>query len=469
MGSNAFSAVCIAAPHSGAGKTTITLGLLAALRGRGLAVQPFKCGPDYIDPGHHSRACGVVSRNLDTWMMGEDAVKASYARAASGADVAVIEGVMGLFDGAYADRIEGSSAHVCKLLGVPVVLVVDAKAMARSIAPLVKGFAAFDPGVRIAGVIANNVSSETHARLLEQALAAAGLPPLLGRLPPKPEWRLPERHLGLIADTETGLGAPWFQALAAGIEQHVDLDRVLRLCRAERPSAALRCPASCPGASSAQPAPRLGIARDAAFHFYYEDNLDLLREAGIELVPFSPLADPELPAALDGLYIGGGFPEMFPRPLADNGRMRESIRAFAAIRPVYAECGGLMYLARTLTDGDGRCCEMCGALPVHTGMGRRAQRLGYMEATTLEAGPLGPRGTVLRGHEFHWSHIVRQDAPLPCAYRVRAARDGVVSETGVRTGPVWASYLHVHLASQPSAARHWAEHLIASRTSRAGC
>jgi cobyrinic acid a,c-diamide synthase len=208
---------------------------------------------------------------------------------------------------------------------------------------------------------------------------------------------------------------------------------------------------------------RIGIARDAAFHFYYEDNLNLLREAGAELVPFSPLADSALPRALDSLYIGGGFPEMFARTLAENVRMRESIRAFAKTGAVYAECGGLMWLGRTLTDGDGRSWEMCGALPVHTGMGKRAQRLGYVEATTLEAGLLGPKGTVLRGHEFHWSSIVREDEATAPAYAVRSARNGEIRATGLCAGQVWASYLHFHFASQPVVARNWVNHLLACR------
>jgi cobyrinic acid a,c-diamide synthase len=204
---------------------------------------------------------------------------------------------------------------------------------------------------------------------------------------------------------------------------------------------------------------RIGLARDAAFHFYYEDNLDLLREAGAELVPFSLLTDTALPTALDGLYIGGGFPEMFARELSENSSMRESVRAFAQTGAVYAECGGLMYLGRTLTDGDGRAWEMCGALPVHTGMGSRAQRLGYIEATTLEAGPLGPKGTMLRGHEFHWSSIIREDGATLPAYAVRSVRSGETHPTGLCAGKVWASYLHLHFASQPAVARNWVEHI----------
>jgi cobyrinic acid a,c-diamide synthase len=464
-----FSAFCLAAPASGSGKTTLALGLLAALRRRGLTVQPFKCGPDYIDAGHHFRACGVVSRNLDPWMMGEAAVQACFARAACAADVAVVEGVMGLFDGAAPDRIEGSSAHVARLLGIPVVLVVEARAMARSIAPLVKGFAEFEPGVRIVGVIANGVSTASHGRILEQALSAAGLPPLLGCLPRKAEWSLPERHLGLIAETEAGFDEGWFQRLAEGVEAHIDIPKLLDLAIIQRPKPQpLTARGRAPSDHFPEPPIRIGIARDEAFHFYYEDNLDRLRDAGAKLVPFSPLNDAALPSDLDALYIGGGFPEMFAARLSANRPMRASIRHFAAQRIIYAECGGLMYLGRTLSDGAAQTWEMCGVLPLHTAMGKRLCRLGYVEAKTLSPGLLGPAGTAIRGHEFHWSAVVRDDDPMPAAYRVRYIRDNEMRESGVSLGNAWASYLHLHFASNPAVAAHWVEYLLARRKAGKG-
>ncbi|MDD5706638.1 MAG: cobyrinate a,c-diamide synthase, partial [Kiritimatiellae bacterium] len=460
------------------GKTTLTLGLLAALKRRGHRVQPFKCGPDYIDPGHHRRACGIPSRNLDTWMMGVDGVRASFARAASATDVAVVEGVMGLFDGASADRLEGSTAHVCKLLDLPVVLAVDARAMARSIAPLVKGFAEFEPGVRLVGVIANNVSSDSHAELLRTALSAAGLPPLLGALPRRAAWEIPERHLGLVADTESGLTDEWFAALAEGIEKHVDLARLLELTKTVRPrdrreglgfgvqgsgNENARCSTLDVRRSTLDAsACRLGLARDAAFHFYYEDNLDLLRAAGVELVEFSPLQDARLPPGLAGLYLGGGFPEMFAAQLQGNAAMRTAIADFADRGGhIYAECGGLMYLCASLTDRDGKSWEMCGVLPARTRMQARLRRLGYVEAVTLRDGLFGPRGTRLRGHEFHWSALEPGGEDAEPVFEVHSASGDRAERVGLCRANVRASYVHVHFASNPAVAESWARTLAA--------
>jgi cobyrinic acid a,c-diamide synthase len=472
---------CIAATHSGAGKTTLTLGLLAALARRGLRVQPFKCGPDYIDPGHHNLALegraparppagetrvggettsqefrppdggeAPVSRNLDPWMMGEAAVQSCFARASAGADVSVVEGVMGLYDGPYTDRIAGSTAHVAKLLDLPVVLAVDAKAMARSLAAVVKGFVDFEPGVRIVAVIANNVSSASHRQWLEDSLAAAGLPPLIGALPRRREWALPERHLGLIAATESGLDERWFDGLAEGCETHIRIDRLLELCPMMTGGGIEA------GAVSAVRAEgvRIALAHDDAFHFYYADNLDLLRRAGAELVPFSPLADRSLPEAIGALLLGGGFPEQFAPALAGNAALREAIRAYAAGGGrIYAECGGLMYLCRELVDAGGRAWPMCGVIEGRTVMGARLNRLGYVEVTTLRDGPLGPAGVTLRGHEFHWSDV-EGVAPgsVEALYDVTDARSGSPRASGYGVGNVWAAYQHLHFASCPRAA-----------------
>ncbi|MFA4943904.1 MAG: cobyrinate a,c-diamide synthase [Lentisphaeria bacterium] len=445
-------AFCVAGTHSGAGKTTITLGLLAALRRRGLRVQPFKCGPDFIDPGHHREACGVASRNLDAWMMGEPAVRDSFSRAAAGADAAVVEGVMGLFDGAAADTLTGSTAQVCLLLGLPVILVIDARSMARSAAALVHGFATFEPGLRIAGVIANNVGSKDHRDLLATALAAAKLPPLLGALPRRPEWGTTERHLGLVAHTEAAHDAAWFDALAAGLEKAVDLAALPTIPRPPAPP-----PLPHPPPAAGRRPPRLGIARDAAFHFYYEDNLDALRAAGVELVEFSPLADSALPADLAGLYLGGGFPEMFASTLAGNEGLRAGIRQFAASgRPVYAECGGLMYLCETLTDRDGATWPMCGVLPAQTRMQSQLRRLGYVEVESCASGIFGPAGTRLRGHEFHWSELAPAAEAWAPVFVGRFVRGRRAERLGIRRGNVWASYVHVHFASNPAAVQAWA-------------
>lgn len=451
---NTFCTLCIAGTHSGVGKTTVTLGLLAALRGRGMAIQPFKCGPDYIDAGHHRRACGKTSHNLDTWMMGTQGVKQCYARAVRDADAGIVEGVMGLFDGASAVSPEGSTAHVAELLGITVVLVVNAKAMARSIAALVHGYATFMPSVKIGGVVANNVSSNKHADILREALASSGLPPLVGVLPCRKEWSLPERHLGLIAETESGTTEKWFDSLAEGMERHVNIDRLMEIGETERPCAVKT------GYDTYTPKVRLGLARDKAFHFYYEDNLSLLRQFGAEPVIFSPLRDKALPDDLDGLYIGGGFPELFAERLFANASMRESIHTFANTGGhIYAECGGLMYLCRRLIDQSDRIWEMCGVLDADTKMEPGGRRLGYVEAETLNPGPFGPAGTVVRGHEFHWSSIVDRNHGLTPIYNVRNAAGSPCGIAGLQTKNVWASYVHVHFSSNPKTCKSWVEQL----------
>ncbi len=449
-----FHNLCIAGTHSGVGKTTLTLGLMAALKRRGLAVQPFKCGPDYIDAGHHAKACGCVSRNLDSWMMGEDGVRHSYARAVQCADIAVVEGVMGLFDGASATSAAGSTAHIAELLELPVILVINARGMARSIAAMAQGYARFMPSLRFAGIIANNVASQRHARILHDALQAADAPPLLGTFPHEERWKMPERHLGLISPTEQETKEEWFDDLGRGVEEHVDIDRLLTATGGPRPLK--------PSPPSARRFTiRLAVARDAAFHFYYEDNLDLLRDMGAELVEFSPLNDAALPVGVDGIYIGGGFPEMFASQLAANAPMRKAIAGFAASgKSIFAECGGFMYLCRSLTDAEGKSWQMCGAFDAETKMHSRRVRLGYVQAATVADGLFGPAGTDLRGHEFHWSSLVENEEQWPPVFEVRGADEQNRRTTGLRQGNVWASYIHVHFASNPEACRTWLQHLI---------
>ena len=436
-----LSALLVAGTGSGVGKTTVTLGLIAALRRRGLAVQPFKVGPDFIDPLHHAAASGRPPRNLDGWMLDPEENRRRFAASSAGADVAIVEGVMGLFDGSEAASERGSSAEMAKLLGLPVVLVVDAGAMARSAAAVVHGFAGFDPGLRLAGVVLNNLGGPGHAALLREALA--GGVPVLGTLPREPELTLPERHLGLHLPHEAPPES--LERLASLLEEHVDLDALVAACRRERPPAAAAPPPA--------PAPRarIALARDEAFCFYYADNLELLEQAGAELVPFSPLRD-ELPRGIDGLYLGGGYPELHAAALAENARAREGIRAFAAAGgAVYAECGGLMYLATTL-EVEGRAYPGCGVLPFATAL-PAPLAIAYVEVTTT--GGLFGSGQRARGHVFHASEI-RGEPPRERCYRVRTS-GGEESLEGYRVGNVLASYAHLHFASNPALAAAFVE------------
>ncbi|HWI64873.1 MAG TPA: cobyrinate a,c-diamide synthase, partial [Symbiobacteriaceae bacterium] len=365
--------IIIAAPASGQGKTTIATGLMAALARRGLKVQGFKAGPDYIDPVFHTAATGRPSRNLDTWLMGEDLVLESFERAAAGADIAVIEGVMGLFDGHSGKDDAGSGAHLARLLKAPVLLVVDAWAMARSAAALVHGFATFDPDVRVGAVLLNNLAGEGHYRFIAEALEGCGVPPV-GWLKKDDRLHMPERHLGLVP----GHSAPFLDTLAEAIAASVDLDAVVKLAAsagAWRGPTTRRFPQE-----PTQQRFTLAVAQDEAFWFYYQDGLEYLQTLGAEIIPFSPLRD-RPPQHAQAVYIGGGYPELHLDELAANQPMLDWLRTTRA--PVYAECGGLMYLTRAITDSAGRRYPMVGRLPTEALMAGQGLKLGYVEATAL--------------------------------------------------------------------------------------
>jgi len=443
-------ALVLAGTHSGCGKTSITLGLLRALARRGLRVQPFKSGPDFIDPGLHAAAARLPSHNLDTWMQPAEALRALFARHARGAQVAVVEGAMGLFDGRGGATEEGSTAHLAKLLGLPVVLAVDAKAQARSAAALVQGFARFDPDLRLAGVILNRVGSPRHESLLREALALAPEAPVLGCLPRGEDIGLPSRHLGLVTAEDAADLEGRLEALADWVERGLDIPAFL----AALPELELPMPAA---PQSMPRSVRIGVARDRAFCFVYEENLRLLEACGAELVFFSPLDAARLPAGLDGLYLPGGYPELAARELSANADMRGTVRAFCASgRPVWAECGGYMYLLEELVDANGAAWPLCGALPGRAVLRPRRAALGYRQARTRVSGPLGPAGTLLRGHEFHYSEYdggaLPGRAKMPPAFALTAS-DGAEVLDGQACGNVLGGYFHAHLASNPEAAR----------------
>jgi cobyrinic acid a,c-diamide synthase len=458
----------IAAAGSGSGKTTVSLGLMAALRRRGWRVAPFKVGPDFIDPGHHARAAGTPSRNLDGWMLPQETNRNIFRQAARSADVAVVEGVMGLFDGFDGRSEEGSTAQMAKWLGLPVLLVVDARSMARSAAALVQGFERFDPQLRFAGVLFNRVGSPRHLEYLRQALEGQVAMDFLGGLPREDALAIPERHLGLHTAEDHPLGPDRLARLASLVEDHVDLERLVRALPEVRGDNGGECP---PDPGFAQPPRvRLGVARDAAFCFYYPDNLDLLARAGADLVTFSPLNDTDLPPGLAGLYLGGGYPELHARRLAQNSGMRAAIgRAGRAGMPIYAECGGLMYLCRELDPGEGARWPMCGRFPFGVRMLARRRALGYREVRLTSGTLLGPAGACLRGHEFHYSEIAESAAGVDTVYRIAPRRgDSGGTPEGYRVGNTVGSYVHLHFGSFPAAATHLVEACRRWRDSAAG-
>jgi cobyrinic acid a,c-diamide synthase len=447
----------IAAPSSGAGKTTVATGLMAAFAGRGLAVSPHKVGPDYIDPGYHALATGRPGRNLDAYMCGTGLVAPLFAHGARGCDLAVVEGVMGLYDGAADQGELASTAQVSKLLKAPVVLVVDASSQSRSVAALVHGFASWDPEVRIGGVILNKVATDRHEHLLREALGESGVP-VLGVLRRAPAVATPSRHLGLVPVAERQAAA--VSAVAAQAEQVLagcDMEALLALARSapelhaepwvaevgERPHAGGSGGPTPSAPAERMPAPVVAVAGGAAFTFSYAEHAELLTAAGAEVVTFDPLRDEALPEGTSGLVIGGGFPEMYGSELSANEPLRRAVAALAASgAPVAAECAGLLYLARSL-DGT----PMCGVLDADARMSSRLT-LGYRDAVAVSDSVLAPAGARMRGHEFHRT-VIEPGAGASAAWGLRQPERRV---EGFVQGGVHASYVHTHWAGAPEVA-----------------
>jgi len=426
----------ISAPMTGSGKTTVTLGLLSALRSRGIEVQPFKVGPDFIDPGLHEIAAGVPSHNLDGWMLSRETNESLFATAGSGKEVAIVEGVMGLFDGFDGKSERGSTAEMAKWLDLPVILVVNAHPMARSAGALIQGFRQFDPDVKIAGIIFNRVGSDGHYRILQDAVCDV---PLLGYLPADPTIEIPERHLGLLTAKEDTVSAR-IQNIGRFFAGRINLDALLSVGTVyDRPGRSQ--------SAHTVKTKRIALAYDKAFSFYYHANRMALEQAGAELVEFSPLADHELPEA-DVLYIGGGYPELYRAELESNASMRASVKRFIdSGKKFYAECGGLMYLAESIDDA-----RMVGVLPIKIQMTDRLIDFGYCEISTRADSILGPAGLTARGHQFHHSRAVGGAGD---AYGVRQGRreysEGFLFPNGL------ASYIHLHFLSNPAIAGNMLE------------
>ena len=435
----------IAGTFSGVGKTTLTLGIMGALKKRGLKVQPYKVGPDYIDTAYHTHMTGQSSRNLDAYMLKDDQLIYLFNRAMAEKDVAVVEGVMGLYDGYGVDINSCSSSYVAKLLKIPVILVIDGQGMGASAAAMVLGYKLLDQEVEIKGVIVNHVKTASHYKLIQEAVYRYTGIETLGYFPPNEELELGSRHLGLIPSQEMNGLEDKLEKLVEAVEQFIDLNRLIALCEGEEVTTHFR-----PQISKTKDL-KLGVAYDEAFNFYYEDNLELLRDCGVQLIYFSPLRDQVLPTC-DGYYIGGGFPEVFGKELEANKALRQALKeAHQAKVPIYGECGGLMYLGESLQDKEGKSYEMVGILPGKSVMTESLKRFGYCEAKANRKTILSQEGQVLRGHEFHHSEFKTE---LEGAYTLSKDQKKEIMEEwqgGFESGHTLATYLHLHFYTEPTA------------------
>ncbi len=445
-----ISAFVVSAPRSGAGKTSVAIGIMRWMRDLGSVVQPYKVGPDYLDPMYHRLAAGRPPRSLDTFLMTRELVAQTFWLGAVGADVAVVEGVMGLYDGKLDSFGVGSTAEVARVLGLPILLVLDVSGQGQTAAAVVLGMAAYDPQLTIMGVVLNKVGSARHEQSLRREIETKTGIPVIGAIPRDGLPRLPQRHLGLVPVDEIQEVQQLLSCLAERIGKYVDVRAILEGSRRPRRYVAETTSDERPARST------VAVARDDAFNFYYEDNLDLLKKAGVCLVEFSPLRDTILPAQAQGLYLGGGYPEVFAQRLAQNKSMLKCIKeAVADGMPVYAECGGLMYLAQGIRDAQGTTYAMCGVLDTWAALESSRVALGYVTVEIATPCWLGDVGCRLRGHEYHWSRLDR--TLYPPLYRVVEPRPAFEGIVGGPRGNVLASYVHLHFGSSPGLAEKFAE------------
>lgn len=437
-----YPRILVAGTYSGAGKTTVSLGLMGVLCKKGLDIRPFKVGPDYIDPGHHKRVTGKGSRNLDSWMMDRDTVRDVFCRSASGGDISIIEGVMGLYDGVYGEDEKGSSAHLAKILSCPVILVVDAASQSRSVAAVVKGFEAFDPKVSFAGVVVNRLGSERHARSVRRAIEYHTGLPVLGLLPRKQSMRLPSRHLGL----HTGLEdfGEVYKKMSEWVESHIDIEQIRRVaCSAPD----VLFPQNKIFSETGVRKPfRVGVAYDKAFQFYYEDNFDLIEGRGGKIIRFSPINGDALPENLDWLYLGGGYPELYARQISENRSLLDQIKRFADDGGVIlAECGGMMILTEGITDQQGRFFPMAGIFSTGCRMEKKRQGLGYIQLEINRDSLFGNRGDKLRVHEFHYSRL--ENDRTEKIFTVTKEGEKYSKTGGMLVNNCLGTYAHLHFAA----------------------
>lgn len=445
-GDNGAAGLIVAGVASSSGKTAFTLGLMEALKRRGLEIQPFKAGPDYIDAGLHTAVAKRPSYNLDTWMCEVKGVKKTFAGKSGGADVAVIEGVMGLFDGKDGVTDEGSTAHLAKSLGLPVLLVVNAEKAGRSIAAVIKGFEAFDPKVKIRWVVFNKVASPRHFEILRDSARARVKAEVIGYIPRDASLVIPERHLGLTTrhDIAPQQWKTFMKKAADIVERTVDVGRLLMVLPQ------LKAGKAQGAARPVDVRARVAVARDSAFCFYYEENLDILKSFGAQLLFFSPLNDGKLPLGTDGIYIGGGYPELYAKALERNSKLREEVNTkVVSGMPVYAECGGLMYLGKYIENGKGGPFEMTGIFPWTSRLAAKRKALGYREVTAKEGCLFLPKGVSVRGHEFHYSELkTKPPAVVRRVFKVCGA--GKIEDEGYVIKNALATYVHLHFAACPA-------------------
>ncbi|SJZ37283.1 cobyrinate a,c-diamide synthase [Selenihalanaerobacter shriftii] len=439
--------ILIAGTQSGVGKTTLTIGLMAAMKKKGYKVQPYKVGPDYIDPGFHTIATGRVSRNLDSWMIPEERLIEIFLRNSQGADLSIIEGVMGLFDGHRKEEGKGSSADVAKILSTPVILVIDAKKLAQSGAALAYGYQNYNSDLNLIGVILNRVGSASHYQMIKEPIEELGIS-VLGYIPNQQQLELPERHLGLVPTAETPLLDDYIDELAEVILKYLDLNQLYELATETNDLELGEENLFIDQKSKTDI--KLAVARDEAFNFYYEDNLELLESRGVKIEYFSPVNDERLPENIDGLYIGGGFPESFLEELSNNHSMRENIKKMIELGiPTYAECGGLMYLTEKIINFDGKEYEMVKVIPGVTAMQDRLQAMGYVKANVEVDNILLSKGQDIRGHEFHHSKLSDLPKDYEAAYTLTGGKGADGRLEGYVEDDLLATYLHLHFANNP--------------------
>ncbi len=454
----------IGATGSGTGKTTIVLAILSYLAKKGYRVAPFKVGPDFIDPGHHTKICGKTSFNLDSWMLPRAYNNQIFKQNAHNADIAVVEGAMGLFDGYDGLSEAGSTAQMAKWLDLPVVLVVNAKGKARSAAAIVKGFEEFDANLKIAGVIFSKTGSARHYDYLKKAVEQSCKTKCLGFMPRNEKIIMPERHLGLVTSQELDIQKDVLSLLSSMVEDHIDMDSLVQSLnpyvfstQSERQKT--ESDQSKSYKKTREFGPTIAVAKDKAFCFYYQDNLDILKQFGANIVEFSPLNDERLPSDIDGIYLGGGYPEVYAKQLSKKTRLLEQIKNHSIKgMPIYGECGGFMFLCASLTGMDETSnFNMSGCFDFNISMSKRLRSLGYREITLKDDTIIGKKGAKLRGHEFHYSSLINPQTNIANVYQTSSRAGQKITLKGFQVNKTFGSYLHVHFGSNPDCARHFVE------------